>query len=333
MPTSPRHGFQKWSAGFTQSDTILNVDIDMLDVRLGLSVRSRTENAPLGGDVAGDCYIITGTPSGAFSAFTEDYVAFYDGSTWYEFEPVTGQVAWVDDDGQGVTFNGSAWTVTSKDLPLDKLDATAAPGVTNDVDEGYSVGSRWLDITADTAYICLDATDGAAVWKRIDNEVAGGVLNNFAATTDPAVGDDSGDGYAVGSRWINVTADRAYQCIDASVGAAIWRRDSINILTPTIADDSVYTYSFGADVFTGTLIVSCNSASQPICGIFAIRAAASSAFINPISSSNIHLLTGVLAGTTGQDGVVTISTHTNNNLYIENRSGGNFNLNLTINWG
>jgi hypothetical protein len=116
MPTSPRHGFQKWSSGFTQSDVILNADIDMLDVRVALSVRSRTENAPLGGDVAGDCYIITGTPSGAFSAFTENNVVFYDGSTWYEFEPVTGQVAWVEDDAEGVTFDGSAWTVTSADL-------------------------------------------------------------------------------------------------------------------------------------------------------------------------------------------------------------------------
>ena len=42
--------------------------------------------------------------------------------------------------------------------------ATSAPGATNDVDEGYSVGSIWIDVSADNAYVCLDITDGAAVW-------------------------------------------------------------------------------------------------------------------------------------------------------------------------
>jgi len=47
-----------------------------------------------------------------------------------------------------------------------KLDATTAPTVNNDVDEGYSVLSRWADITADKEYVCLDNTDGAAVWEE-----------------------------------------------------------------------------------------------------------------------------------------------------------------------
>lgn len=50
---------------------------------------------------------------------------------------------------------------------LGKYDATVAPGVDDDVTGGYSVGSIWCDVTADDAYICLDATDGAAVWKKI----------------------------------------------------------------------------------------------------------------------------------------------------------------------
>lgn len=45
-----------------------------------------------------------------------------------------------------------------------KLDATSAPTVDNDVSEGYTVGSRWFDITNDKEYVCLDNTDGAAVW-------------------------------------------------------------------------------------------------------------------------------------------------------------------------
>lgn len=49
-----------------------------------------------------------------------------------------------------------------------------------------------------------------------------GLLNKYDATVAPAVTDDSGDGYAVGSIWIDVTADKAYIAVDASVGAAVW---------------------------------------------------------------------------------------------------------------
>lgn len=46
--------------------------------------------------------------------------------------------------------------------------ASAAPAVTDDgPDGGYSVGSIWLDTTNDEAYICLDATNNAAVWKQL----------------------------------------------------------------------------------------------------------------------------------------------------------------------
>jgi len=49
-----------------------------------------------------------------------------------------------------------------------------------------------------------------------------GFLNKYDATTAPGVGDDSGDGYAVGSIWVDVTGDAAYICVDATGGAAVW---------------------------------------------------------------------------------------------------------------
>ncbi len=59
-------------------------------------------------------------------------------------------------------------------LPYSKYDATTAPGVTNDLDEGYSVGSIWVDVTADNSYQAQDVTDGAAVWVSLDPDGAGG---------------------------------------------------------------------------------------------------------------------------------------------------------------
>ena len=69
-----------------------------------------------------------------------------------------------------------------------KTDATAAPAVTNDTTEGYAVNSLWIDVTNDKAYICVDATDGAAVWVEITSQGVGDALttdplSQFAATT------------------------------------------------------------------------------------------------------------------------------------------------------
>ncbi len=44
------------------------------------------------------------------------------------------------------------------------------------------------------------------------------------ATVAPTATNDSGEGYSVGSLWLNVTTDIGYLCIDASAGAAIWIR-------------------------------------------------------------------------------------------------------------
>jgi len=50
---------------------------------------------------------------------------------------------------------------------------------------------------------------------------------NLTATTDPGVGDDSDDGYTIGSRWVNVTLDKEFVCLDASVGAAVWGETTV----------------------------------------------------------------------------------------------------------
>lgn len=50
--------------------------------------------------------------------------------------------------------------------PRNNYTATGAPGVGDDSADGYGVGSMWIDVSADDAYVCLDGTGGAAVWKK-----------------------------------------------------------------------------------------------------------------------------------------------------------------------
>lgn len=80
------------------------------------------------------------------------------------------------------------------------------------------------------------AADGTVTWY-----VAGTALGtfatlqaNFAATTDPGAGDDSADGYAAGSIWLNVTGGRAWICRVATAGVADWRQ----ITTAVFAQDA-----------------------------------------------------------------------------------------------
>ncbi len=70
-----------------------------------------------------------------------------------------------------VTASGET---TGLDWLINKYDATAAPTVNDDSGDGYAVGSVWIDITGDAAYICVDATGGAAVWVPFDSGAPGG---------------------------------------------------------------------------------------------------------------------------------------------------------------
>lgn len=56
-------------------------------------------------------------------------------------------------------------------IQKNNFSASVAPTVTDDSSAGYSVGSIWIDTTADELYICVDSTVGSAVWKigGIDN--------------------------------------------------------------------------------------------------------------------------------------------------------------------
>ncbi len=75
--------------------------------------------------------------------------------------------------------------------------ATTAPAVTDDsTPGGYGVNSLWTDVTNDRAYICVDSTNGAAVWWEISicPEAINSKTTVTAASGDFVLARDATDG-------------------------------------------------------------------------------------------------------------------------------------------
>jgi hypothetical protein len=87
----------------------------------------------------------------------------------------------------GTGAAASAWSGKNN------MAATAAPAVTDDTDLGYKVGSYWYDTTNDKAYVCLDASDGAAVWAQTTLRASDSIAT-LAATDWFYAHDDSDSG-------------------------------------------------------------------------------------------------------------------------------------------
>ena len=62
-------------------------------------------------------------------------------------------------------------------------DATTDPGVSDDIDAGYEVGSVWVNVTSDTFFICVDSSAGAAVWAAGGASTMQAAYNGGASTT------------------------------------------------------------------------------------------------------------------------------------------------------
>lgn len=66
-----------------------------------------------------------------------------------------------------VNSGGTGFELADSGDVLNKFDATAAPTTSDDDSGGYAVGSLWVDVTNDAAYVLADASTGVAVWLEI----------------------------------------------------------------------------------------------------------------------------------------------------------------------
>lgn len=96
--------------------------------------------------------------------------------------------------------------------------------------EGYFIRSDTSTLTDPVAgfTVMFDATTMQfKVWNGADWQVITEPTSNYSAATAPTVDDDTTEGYAVGSRWVDTTTNAIYLCSDPSAAAAVW-----NLLNP-----------------------------------------------------------------------------------------------------
>lgn len=106
-----------------------------------------------------------------------------------------------------ITLTGAGATVgvaanASDFSPNSNFTATSAPTAANDVTQGYAVGSQWLWAARGQAWVCLDATTGAAVWQLATDvfpNFSGG-RQSFSWDSRPAY-EISGGNQSFGGRW------------------------------------------------------------------------------------------------------------------------------------
>lgn len=132
----------------------------------------------------------------------------------------------IDVIGVQLPLPGSLFMYDATSVVPDNGTSVIAP-----TDVGVGPG-RWLLVTASvaaTTFAGLTDTPGGAIPADV-TVVSSGVgnaliylKNNSSALVDPAVTDDSGAGYAIGSTWINTVGDTVWRCTDASAGAAVWK--------------------------------------------------------------------------------------------------------------
>lgn len=110
MPQTSRLGLPYIVTSQAQKEVTHNAALDILDALLQAAMVSVSVNTPPVSPVAGDCYIVGTSPTGAWSGKGKALAYYTTG--WNFVTPWEGLTVWAKDTNALYTYDGSSWGVT-----------------------------------------------------------------------------------------------------------------------------------------------------------------------------------------------------------------------------
>lgn len=108
--TTPRLGAPELVLSQGVPETTVNEQIRYVEQSAGhFTFKSRATTAQPGSPTDGDCYLLTGSPTGAAWSTQANKVAFYLNTAWVFRTPKEGWGAWVNDEDVFILYDGAAW--------------------------------------------------------------------------------------------------------------------------------------------------------------------------------------------------------------------------------
>jgi|WetSurSiteA1Bulk_404760.scaffolds.fasta_scaffold00619_2 hypothetical protein len=182
-----------------------NSNLEILDIISQLvCISSNLTTPPVGAN--GDSYIVAAGATGAWAG-KANYIAYYYNG-WKFLTPKQGWRVYNKGTSKYLYWNSTAWT----DMPL-------ASSFTN---TGFEVYDS-TDATSKVKFNVDNIPTSTTIYLQVPNADFKMCKQNLIATSAPTSGDDSADGYSVGSVWIDNTADKGYMCVDSTVGMSVWK--------------------------------------------------------------------------------------------------------------
>ncbi len=247
--TTPNLALPLLADSQSRKHVTVNEALSQLDGIVQLSVISTTETAPPASPAEGDRYIVAAGATGSWAGWDES-VALWSGGAWLQLVPQTGWLAWDQDAGELLTYDGaSGWAALSTggssgrpvtynpfakrveaplaaDFATDRSTAGAAGSITDDAKNGLTITST----SGTEAARLIHTRDLPANWEVIEfacesdqSGVAWG-SNGFvlmgAAGTFVTVGVGSNSGASPAVRVLAWNADGTYNT-DIALATAI----------------------------------------------------------------------------------------------------------------
>lgn len=175
---------------------------------------------------AEDIYLNGDSAVGVAQAFTSGTMVARVGHI-LEMGTSTGTVAINIQDGVldaiiGTITADTAWIVGASGT----MDLFVASSTGTETETGTANVSKAGEAGA-TAWTGLSDTPGSITENKPVEGGSGalvfGPLNKVDGTQAPTADDDANDGYAPRSRWTDLTNDKEYVCLDATVANAVWK--------------------------------------------------------------------------------------------------------------